>query len=307
MIGSLLEGAGATFAEGMGGNLLKRIFGTALFFWSAGIVLLAWQYGTSYIFITLSLLNPLQQFMVVFSMFGILILSDTMMTWATFHLMKWVEGYAPPPLDAWWHDYSVKPLHEELEKKVARWQRLRKKGLNHLTPDERQNYNQINFELSFLYPANFDHLMPTRVGNILRAAEDYPNDRYGLETITMWSRLWLVMPEEARQEIAHARMQLDHAVRLMGWGMAFSMWFFFSIWAYPLLITLPMGIAMVMIAYRRAIHAAQMYADLIRTAFDLYRHAMYEQMGWDVPATLHDEKACGKALTSYIFFGELSS
>jgi hypothetical protein len=51
--------------------------------------------------------------------------------------------------------------------------------------------------------------MPTRFGDILRAAEFRPRDKYGLDTTVCWYPLWLLLPAEVKQEISQARLELD--------------------------------------------------------------------------------------------------
>ena len=48
-----------------------------------------------------------------------------------------------------------------------------------------------------------------RLGNTLRAAESWPTRKYGLDAVTVWPRLWLVLPDRASQELVAARASLD--------------------------------------------------------------------------------------------------
>ena len=40
-------------------------------------------------------------------------------------------------------------------------------------------------------------VVPTRLGNILKASELYANQRYGLDPVLIWSRLYGLLPESA--------------------------------------------------------------------------------------------------------------
>jgi len=44
-------------------------------------------------------------------------------------------------------------------------------------------------------PAESDRHMPTKLGNILRAAELRSKDKYGLDAVICWPRLWLLLPD----------------------------------------------------------------------------------------------------------------
>ncbi|MEX5258523.1 hypothetical protein, partial [Kocuria arenosa] len=45
------------------------------------------------------------------------------------------------------------------------------------------------------------------------------------------------------------------------------------------------------------------FADLVETAYDLYRGRLYQQLRWPLPANPGEEHACGKALTQYLVRG----
>jgi hypothetical protein len=68
-------------------------------------------------------------------------------------------------------------------------------------------------DLRYLYPRP-DRLMPTRLGNALRAAEDRAGERYGLDTVTTWPRLFPLIPDKLAAGVIDLRNQLDLAARL---------------------------------------------------------------------------------------------
>ena len=63
--------------------------------------------------------------------------------------------------------------------------------------------------------------MPLELGNILRAAETKPEEKYGLNAIVCWPRFWLLLPEETKQEISGARAALDVGAQAMFWSLLF--------------------------------------------------------------------------------------
>ena len=42
---------------------------------------------------------------------------------------------------------------------------------------------------------------PTAIGNILYGYEDYPRQRYGMDSVFYWPRIWLVLDDRTRKEI----------------------------------------------------------------------------------------------------------
>ncbi|MCZ4587712.1 hypothetical protein O4328_29160 [Rhodococcus opacus] len=141
-------------------------------------------------------------------------------------------------------------------------------------------------------------LLPTRVGNILRAAETRPYHRYGLDAVAIWPRLWLVLPEAARQELANARTSLDASVATAIWGIGFIALTPWAWWAFPVGIT---ATATAVVGWTPA--RAEVFADLVEAAYDLYRSALYQQLRWPLPDTPATEKHIGTELTRYLVRG----
>jgi len=50
----------------------------------------------------------------------------------------------------------------------------------------RAEKNLLEAEKKFLYPANERRILPTRLGNIIASAEDYPQQLFGIDTVLLW-------------------------------------------------------------------------------------------------------------------------
>ena len=137
-------------------------------------------------------------------------------------------------------------------------------------------------------PADPAYLMPTPVGNILRAAERRPVDKYGLDTVVLWPRLWLLLPDTARQELLAARTTVDSAVTAAIWGVLFCGFTIFTPYALPAGIVVAVASVAVILPAR-----AQVFGDLIETAYDLHRTALYRQLRWPLPTDPATEPARG--------------
>lgn len=142
-------------------------------------------------------------------------------------------------------------------------------------------------------------LMPTRLGNILRAAERRPLEKYGLDGVICWPRLWLLLPEAAKKDIQEARADLNNAARFWLWSLLFIGWAGLGAWW-----AIPLGVAAALFAYFGwAIAAAITYGDLIEAAFDLYRHLLYDSLRWKLPPDPNEERRVGRQLTEYLWRG----
>lgn len=141
-------------------------------------------------------------------------------------------------------------------------------------------------------------LMATRTGNILRSAETRPADKYGLDAVIVWPRLWLVLPEHTRQELNCSRDSLDSAVTSAVWGLLFCCLVPLAWWA------LPAGLIVAALAVLWWVpRRAEVFADLVDAAYDLHRGGLYEQMRWPLPDSPREERASGRELTAYLWRG----
>ena len=140
--------------------------------------------------------------------------------------------------------------------------------------------------------------MPTRLGNVLRAAEERPNRKYGLDVVAVWPQFWLVLPKDTRDELIQARMRLEAAARAWLWAVLFVIWTPLAAWA------LPGAIAVAAALYFGSIlSAAQTYGDLVEAAFDIHRAALYESTRWPLSRTPDDERQSGAQLSEYLWRG----
>jgi hypothetical protein len=141
-------------------------------------------------------------------------------------------------------------------------------------------------------------VMPTAVGNILRATEVRPATKYGLDGVVVWPHLWLLLPDAVRQELAAARKALDTTAAAVVWGLAFCLFTPLAWWALPAGLAVAAAAA-IWWAPRRAAG----FADLVDAAFDLHRFALYQQLRWPLPETPEQERAGGGHLTDYLWRG----
>jgi hypothetical protein len=52
-------------------------------------------------------------------------------------------------------------------------------------------------------------IRPTAMGNRIEALEEYAADRYGIETSTLWTRLWWVLKPEERESVAYSKLAVE--------------------------------------------------------------------------------------------------
>jgi hypothetical protein len=158
------------------------------------------------------------------------------------------------------------------------------------------------------YPSA-ERVLPTRLGNILRAAEEYPRDRYGFPQLILWSRLYPVLKPDfaANLEAVRARMEFLHvvcawcaafAVGSLGLGIAFG--------SAPLLVAwcFVAGMGFAHAAYVSSLPAALEYGDRLKAAYELHRFDLMRILSLKTPRTLTEEKRLWTQFVDFVVLGE---
>jgi len=288
------------FWENIGQALAKewtaRVLAPAFAFWGGGLLAWAFRYGWGPLAAWWAARSVPEQVALLVGGLLLVVFSAVVMERAQDGVLRLAEGYWPTPFSGL--RFTLARRWEKKAQRVEeRWQELADRcqgNPERLSPRERAEYTQLDrFRLRL--PADPGRMMPTLVGNLLRATEEYPWIRYGLETGVCWPRLWLLLPKEVREEIAAARSRLNEATRLMAWSILFVVWTGWAWWAAPV------GLVVAGLAWQGMVLAALVYGDLVRATFDLYRFALYDQLGWPRPEG--DEKEAGWRLTEYLARG----
>jgi len=295
MSAKFLEGAGGKLAEQWVANLVTPAF----VFWSGGLLTYIQHHGWQPIanIFPDSKLEALQIGIIA----GILILiylSALIVQRFDTEILRGLEGYWYPgirklPLLNWLRKRHIQKRDRYLEN----WYPLRRKEKDQtLTSNDRAELIRIDCALR-QYPTDETDFLPTHLGNILRAAERRPYDRYGLDAIVCWPRLWLLLPENARKDIQEARLTLNNGVRVFAWSILFLVWSIWSFWAIPL------TLLSALFAYCWILDSAILYGELIESVFDLYRTALYQSLRFPLPTNPSEELAIGLQITEYLFRG----
>ncbi|MFC5094963.1 hypothetical protein [Amycolatopsis plumensis] len=137
-----------------------------------------------------------------------------------------------------------------------------------------------------------DRMMPTRLGNTLRSAEDSIGRQYALDAVRTTPYIALIAPETHLSYLQDARQQLDTSVRLcvvallvtaetVGFLCTDGWWLLTALGPYFL----------AYIAYRASIAAAAEYMEMVRTVLDLNRFKLYESLHLEQPGDTEAERA----------------
>jgi hypothetical protein len=212
----------------------------------------------------------------------------------TLPVLRLLEGYnplLPPPLRA----ALVSRHRGSMEGKAAQWGELAAR-FDDLDTADYLRYQRLDGQLR-RYPADPRNVMPSKLGNILRASETRITDQYGLQLNACWAALWLLLPAGSQGEVNGARASLDSSAVLFAWSALFLAWTPFTWWAV-LVAVLGMALGSYL-----AHAAAAVYGDLIEGTFAAHRHLLYEALRWPLPSDPAAELTSGKLLSAYLWRG----
>jgi hypothetical protein len=289
MYSKFLEGMTGKVAEQWVTNLLTPAF----VFWSGGLAASIYRFGW----------NPLkewvlkqpQSFQVGLLIAGLLVIvtSATIVQRCDRFMLRLLEGYWPSWMK-YFRQTRTQWYWQKWEQNVKRWSELYSKGEDDLTAEELNEYAHLDWSIVHS-PAKKNQFMPTRLGNLLRASEYRSKERYGLDAVVCWPRLWLLIPDSTRKELQESRAALNTAVRICLWSLLFLIWTPFAWWA-PLF-----ALPAVWLSYRMTLSTASVYVDLLEAAFDVHRYLLYQSLRVKLPKNPIEEAQDGKKLTQYLW------
>lgn len=148
-------------------------------------------------------------------------------------------------------------------------------------------------------------VLPTRLGNALRAAEYRAGSRYGLEATVVWPRLYPLLAERVAAIVDDERDQLDLAARfcvvfVAATAVSFSLLVTHGWWLLVPGTTFVLG----WLSYRAAVAAALAYGEGIEAAFDLHRFDLLRALHLHLPADRDSELAVNARLSEFLARGE---
>jgi hypothetical protein len=227
----------------------------------------------------------------------------------------------------------------EVESEIREEERKRDEGTGDFDLDnlnslqDRQYY--ILSEMGARFPDTEDAVLPTRFGNILRAAEGYANRRYGIDAVHMWPRLIHVIPEGYYEKVEQSNNSLAFLVNcsvlsflfaiisVLASGYQYLLWhlvgqgetellYFISITQPPHFyrdrIIAYLVVALGSLILSRLFHAGAFpvvreYGDMIRSCFDLFRFDLLKQMSLPLPTDSEQEYVCWQCLSEFMVMG----
>jgi len=184
------------------------------------------------------------------------------------------------------------------------WYRCQRDKLERQARIEGSEESFYKDKLSDHFPPNPTRCAPTDLGNVTAAFEAYPSHRYGIDAVYLWPRILPVLNEQKYAVFVEREKEgFDFFINLTALSAILMMecvlircllgWPVFT-W-----VALTSGCA-VFIFYQAAVWCALNWGEAIKTAFDLYRYQLAEQMSLLPFKDKKDETRRWKALSYFI-------
>ncbi len=188
--------------------------------------------------------------------------------------------------------------------KKIRWlaDQVREKG--DLKLQAQMEQATINNELMNSYPVEAKAILPTRLGNVLAAFEDYPRHSYAIESIALWPRLVPILIKSGYAEIVERqKMGFDFFLNLSFLSIVYALEYsaVSMHMSARLVVLIPaMYLLLAWVFYRFAILAAYGFGTTVKVAFDLYRDALREAIGLENPTNFGREKGMWEQYSNFV-------
>jgi hypothetical protein len=208
--------------------------------------------------------------------------------------------------------YSFRRKINHIEKKIKRIEKKRKfkKTLKNLLEQEKMVMTEFQLE----FPSRSNEVLPTRFGNILKAAESYPMARYQIDAVPMWPRLIHVIPPSYDERIDQSHLQLSFLVNCAALSITVTIiCLCTAIYEYALSLSngnwfLEVSLVALLTAIvfnRASILSVSEFGHMIRSAYDLFRFDLLKQLHIPLPEDSESEYDLWTKITHTLNIGNV--
>lgn len=217
-------------------------------------------------------------------------------------IVRLFEGYWGP--GHWLRNAAVSWHQARRADSLERLERAAQAHRNNEVDAENVIWDSIFY---YEYPASTSTpLLPTRLGNILRAGESYPFDRYGVDGPVVWPRLFPLLPEKVVESTAQARADMEFSLVISFLAISFALLSFTLVLVLDANLWLGAGcyvggLMIGWLGYRSSLAPATVYSEQTRACFDLYRFDLLDQLHLTRPISPAEEAALWAKVNALLF------
>ncbi|MEU5828655.1 hypothetical protein [Micromonospora tulbaghiae] len=150
------------------------------------------------------------------------------------------------------------------------------------------------------YPPGAEPVLPTMLGNTLRRNERVAGERYALNTLRTWPRLYPLLNEKIAGEFDSDSDGVDASANLAVTFLIMSVLGFVAFVNDRWMLLVPFTLLLLAVAaYRAAIAAAANQGVAMSVAYDLHRFDLLQSLHLGLPATPKNEAARNRELSHF--------
>ncbi|TMR21985.1 hypothetical protein ETD86_13235 [Nonomuraea turkmeniaca] len=166
--------------------------------------------------------------------------------------------------------FFARPLAAALtERRRRTWNRLKREYQNAEADGDHARLGELAETRNAV--ALTEPRRPTWTGDRLHAPATRVRKQYGLDLDAAWPRLWLLLPDSAREPLTESRRRFDEATALGGWSVLYAA--LGVVW-WPSAV---IGLCVALVAWRRARAETEVYAELVEATVDVYLDDLLER------------------------------
>jgi hypothetical protein len=152
-----------------------------------------------------------------------------------------------------------------------------------------------------LYPPDGEPVMPTMLGNVLRRNERVAGERYALNTVSSWPRLYPFLGQRLSAEYDSETDSVDASTNLAVTFVLMSVFGFFAFANDTWMLLVPLALLLLAVAsYRAAIAAAGNQGVAMAVAYDLHRFDLIRGLHLELPTTPENEQRRNAILSRFL-------
>ena len=240
---------------------------------------------------------------------GLALMLALLLSGLHYPIVRFLEGY---PLRRWRDRFTVLGV---LDKKMTgRWDReFERLSILRNGPHQSPERTNAARELNVRFPAQAKHILPTRLGNVIRAFETHPRKRYGFDGVSAWPRIELLLTDGERADVAESKGDFAFFVNALVVTVTVALLLVIErLWRIAdaadsivalVVICIVAGTGAIA-SYFAAVGAAVRWGEPVRAAFDLHRFDLYARLGLKRPVTQAQEMEVGRAMSRLFAFAE---
>lgn len=242
-------------------------------------------------------------------------------------LIQLYEGYQWK--ESWLGQWKVRRYSAKLRAARARWAGMRPlaDALHKCSQYDDQSLAKYQSTITELridagtslndrFPDGETLVLPTRLGNVIRSFESYPDRQYKIAGITVWTRLIAKIDKDYAVALDDAKTSFDFTLNCSALSGALALAVLIVGLLYPSVFISPLlwapwlakvfGFAtMSYVFYTWSIGRASNWGTMVKAAFDLYRWDMLKQLGFTtLPVKLTEERELWDDISNQFIYGD---